>query len=33
MLYNPNYKKISIDIYKREIFPKFMLELSLYVTC
>ena len=31
MLANPDFKNISMENYKREIFPTFMLELRLYV--
>ena len=32
MVYNPDYKKISIGNYKQETFPKFMLELFVLDT-
>ena len=33
MLARPDFKNISIDTYRREMFPTFMLIAGVYITC
>ena len=33
MLYHPDFNDVSIDTYRLEIFPTFMLSDGVYITC